>query len=157
MDEHGQEDYNRKMLMTSFENKLITEDEFLVLYQANCSKNLIFPHGDYNRFNLEQMDETECFSEFRLHKLDVVRLAEALDLPENWTCPQRTKAGRIEGLCILLKRLAYPCRFSDVIYRFGRAVPELSMIYSTVDDWVYQHHHQKITQWNERLLNSDAL
>ncbi|XP_028416427.1 uncharacterized protein LOC114540491 [Dendronephthya gigantea] len=103
------------------------------------------------------MDEAECFSEFRVQKHNVVRLADALGLPESFTCPQRTKAGRIEGLCIYLKRLTYPCRLSDMIHRFGRAVPELSMISSNVEHWIYRHHHQRITQWNEALLNSDAL
>jgi hypothetical protein len=31
------------------------------------------------------------------------------------------------------------------------------MIYNTVEDWIYQHHHDKITQWNDNLLNSNAL
>lgn len=146
------------MLMISFQNNWITEDEFVLLvYQANCSKNLIFPHADYDRFNLQDMDETECLREFRVRKLDVPRLADALGLPETLSCPQRTKTGRIEGLCILLKRLAYPGRYSDLIHRFGRAVPVLCMIYNTVEDWIYQHHHDKITQWNDSLLNSNAL
>jgi hypothetical protein len=148
---------NRKMLMLSFQNNWITEDDFVSLYQANCSKNLIFPHADYDRFNFQDMDETDCLREFRVRKLDVPRLADTLGLPETLSCPQRTKTGRIEGLCILLKRLAYPCRYSDLINRFARAVPELSMIYNTVEDWIYQHHHDKITQWNDNLLNSNAL
>ena len=148
---------NREALVLAFDNNFIAEDEFVLLYQANISKNLIFPHHKYGRFNLENLDEAECFSEFRVQKQDVVRLADALGLPESFICQQRTKAGRIEGLCIYLKRLTYPCRLSDMIHRFGRAVPELSMISSNVEQWIYKHHHHRITRWNETLLNSDAL
>ncbi|CAH3127897.1 unnamed protein product [Pocillopora meandrina] len=46
----------------------------------------------------------------------------------NIRCPQRTICDRIEGLCMLLRRFSYPCRYSDMISRFGRPVPELCMI-----------------------------
>ena len=29
-------------------------------------------------------------------------------------CSQRTSCGGLEGLCILLKRLAHPCRYTDI-------------------------------------------
>ncbi|KAK2564013.1 hypothetical protein P5673_012222 [Acropora cervicornis] len=41
----------------------------------------------------------------------------------------------VEGLCIMLKRFAYPCRYSDLIPIFERSVPELSMISNEVVDW----------------------
>ena len=86
---------NREALVAAFDNKFITENEFVLLYQEKLSKNLIFPHHKYGRFNLEDMDEAECFTEFRIKKHDVVRLADALGMPESFTCPQRTKADRI--------------------------------------------------------------
>ena len=104
------------MLLLSLNNGVITEEEFLLLNEVNCSKNLIFPHAQYSRFNLENLDETECLREFRVRKLDVLRLADALGLPERLSCYQRTQADKIEGLCLVLKRLAYPCRYSDLIH-----------------------------------------
>ena len=32
------------------------------------------------------------------------------------------------GLCLVLRRLAYPCRLSDLVRRFGPPEPEMSMI-----------------------------
>ena len=81
------------------------------------------------------------------------RLGNALGLPESFICHQRTRADKIEGLCMVLKRLAYPCRFNDMIHRFGRAVPELSMITNTVEEFIYQNHHHWVTRWNENLLS----
>lgn len=143
----------RNMLLLSFNNKFITMDEFVLLYDANSSKNLIFPHKKYSRFNLDEMDETECINELRFCKMDIPRLADALGLPDTFQCYQRSKAGRIEGLCMLLKKLTYPSRLSDMVYRFGRAVPEISMITNVVEEWIFENHHQKITEWNENLLN----
>ena len=80
------------MLLLSLHHSFITEDEFMLLYDASISKNPTFPHKDYDRFNLDDMDETECYREFRVRKLDIPRLAEALKLPEGLSCHQRTRA-----------------------------------------------------------------
>ena len=59
----------------------------------------------------------------------------------------------LEGLCILLKRLAFPCRYYDMIYRFARPVPELCLIYNAVLRWVYENHGQRLTSWNQQFLS----
>ena len=58
----------------------------------------------------------------------------------------------IEGLCLLLRRLAYPCRYSDLIHRFGRPVPEICMITNHVMETVYSLHHHRLTAWNNTLM-----
>ena len=63
----------------------------------------------------------------------------------------------MEGLCILLRRLAYPCRYSDLVQRFDRTVPEISMTSNTVMDYIYDNHHQRLTDWNHTLLNPAKL
>ena len=64
-------------------------------------------------------------------------LSEALHPPNYFTCRQGTICDGIEGLCIALRRLGYPCRLSDLIPRFGRRVPELNIITSLVMDTIY--------------------
>ena len=56
------------------------------------------------------------------------RLADALGIPPVIKCQQRSICDGTEGLCMLLRRFAYPCRLSDMIARFGRPVPVMSMI-----------------------------
>jgi len=58
---------------------------------------------------------------------------------------------------MLLKRVAYPCRLSDMIPRFGRPVPVISLITNDVIDCIYDFHEHLITQWNQDLLNHRAL
>ena len=68
----------------------------------------------------------------RFLKDDLVRLGSALQLPPTYVCRNGTSASGMEALLILLQRLAYPNRWSDLVPLFGRAVPELSVIFSEV-------------------------
>ena len=54
---------------------------------------------------------------------------------------------------MLLKRLAYPSRYSDTVHRFARPVPVLSMITNTVLDYVYDRHGHRLTQWNKQYAD----
>ena len=63
----------------------------------------------------------------------------------------------MEGLCILLRRLSYPCRYSDIISRFGLPVPVLNMVSNDVLDFIYSSHRHRITQWKHNVLNPAAL
>ena len=147
----------RNLLVESFDDDDISEDEFLLLYDANTSKNPDFPYECYGLFDLNDMDDSECLAEFRFHKNDVPVLLEALQLPQSFTCHQGTICDGIEALCITLRRFAYPCRYSDLIPRFGRSVPELSMISNLVMNTIYEEHHHRLTQWNNTLLHSPLL
>ena len=84
-------------------------------------------------------------------------LADVLQIPADLICSQGTIFGGLEGLCILLRRLAYPCRYSDLLQRFGRPVPELSMISNTVRNYIYENHQQRLTNWNQTFLNPAKL
>ena len=110
----------REMLLLSHNMKLINDEELILLMDENTSKNPDFNYQKYRRFNLDLIPEAECKAEFRFAKKDIPLLAESLRLPETFTCVQRTVANTLEGLCLLLRRTAYPCRFSDLITRFGR-------------------------------------
>lgn len=56
----------------------------------------------------------------------------------------------LEGLCMLLKRLSYPCRYGDMIYRFTKPVPFLSMITNQMIDYVYKN---RVLNWNHEVLS----
>ena len=83
------------------------------------------------------MEDDECLAEFRVKKRDIPALAEALQIPDWISCNQRSKAEGTEALCMLLKRFAYPCRYSDMVPRFSRPVPVLSMVTNEVLDYIY--------------------
>ena len=58
----------REMLLLAYDSKIISDEEFLVLWESCRSKNPDFPHSSYARFVLENIDETECLAEFRVRK-----------------------------------------------------------------------------------------
>ena len=98
-----------------------------------------------------------CKDEFRFEKRDLPQLIEALGIPEVFVCNQRSVCDGLEGLCIALRRFAYPCRYSDLIPRFGRPVPEISTISTKVVDFIYDEHHHRLTQWKNNLLNPASM
>ena len=142
----------REICLVLFEEGVLTEEELILLYLAYDSKNPEFPYSNYSHFCLEKMNEAECLAEFRVQKHDLILLQQLLQIPNTIKCPQRTTCSGLEGLCILLNCLAYPCRYSDMIQRFGRPVPEMYMISNLVIDLIHDIHGQKIMQWNPYIF-----
>ena len=122
-------------------------------YTINKSNNLDLPYDSYESFDFDVLEEDECLSEFRFQKHDIPLLAEVLGVLDVFKCSQRSIADGVEGLCILLKRLAYPCRYSDMLPRFARPVRLLCMISNTVLDFIFERHGHRILQWNNTVLN----
>lgn len=79
-------------------------------------------------------------SSFRFRQLDIPYLAQVLRLPEKFICPNRTAALTEEALSILFRRIAYPCRYVDMMPQFGRSPQELSLIANKVMDEIYETH-----------------
>lgn len=92
-----------------------------------------------------------------MSKEDLPCLAEALQVPRRFRSVQGTVCRGLERLCILLKRLPYPCKYYDIIYRFARLVPELSMLRNVVLDWVFDNHSHRLTSWNQQFLTPTCL
>ena len=61
-------------------------------------KNLDFPYDLYAQFDLEELDESESFAEFRFGKRDIRILKEVLQIPDMITCSQRSVCDGVEGL-----------------------------------------------------------
>ena len=57
-------------------------------------------------------------------------------------------------LCMLLKRLTYPCRCSDMMHRLGQQpLSVLCLATNHVVEFAYAAHHRRITKWNLAVLN----
>ena len=135
----------------------IREEDYAVLSETFNPRNLYLPYKSYGQFNLQEMSKDECWAELRFMKLDIPDLVAALSIPDVIRCPQGTICNGLEALCLLLRRLAYPCRLSDLVQRFGRPVPELSLILTEVVAFIYDRHSHLISDWNEALLSPDKL
>lgn len=101
----------RDSLVYCLADDILDEEDFILLYDAYSSVNPSYPYWEYDDFCVNYFDSSECLTEFRVNKEDIPLLAEVLRVPQHFRCPQGTVYSGLEGLCILLKRLAYPCRY----------------------------------------------
>ena len=103
-----------------FNDEILDEDEIFCVFSELNRKNPPFPYWNYDRIEkqMDDMSSAEIKSEFRFGHSELPLLAEALQIPQYFVCSNGTVASGMEGLLMLLKRFAYPCRLSDMIPRF---------------------------------------
>ena len=112
------------------------------MYNLNRSTNLDFPYERYSLFDLDDMQNDECLAQFRFHKNDLPILGKVSGIPDQFILEQRSVVGGMEALWMLLKRLTYPCRYSDVILRFGQLpLSVLCLATNRVVEFVHAAHH----------------
>ena len=99
----------------------------------------------------------EFETEFRFGITELPLLLRALAIPETFTYVNGTVCSGTEGLLILLKRFSYPCRLSDMIPRFGRSVPELSLILNEVISFIFTNHGYLLRDFDQPWLSSQHL
>ena len=147
----------RNQILLAHADNLITDEEFVLLYDMNRSKNLELPYRNYLNFDLDAMSDDECWSEFRFYKGDIFRLIDVLHLPDHFTCYNGSVFEREEAMCIFLKRFAYPCRYQDLIFRFARAPPLLCMVSNQVMNFLYENWNYKLSGMNRNWLSPQKL
>ena len=74
----------RNCIAYAYRKGFINDREFVLLYDANRSKNPDFPYWNYERFELDELTNAECNAEFRFYKHDIYKLADALQLPDEF-------------------------------------------------------------------------
>ena len=79
----------REALLLPNDLDLIDDDEMLLLYDLNRSKNLDISYWKYKKFELDSLSDDECKSKFRFLKHDIYTLLNVLNLPEKITCQNR--------------------------------------------------------------------
>ena len=100
----------RDLLLMVHSENFIDDEELLLLFDLNKSKNPEIPYSLYMKFDLDDLCDDEWFAEFRFLKHDIYKLFDVLHIPDEVTCPNRIKVAGVEALCVYLKRFAYPCR-----------------------------------------------
>jgi len=133
--------------------KLITDNEFGLLYDTYRLPNLDLPYDSFPPFYLSQFNEDECSAQFGFKRADISTLKESLQIPPVIRSNQGSVCDGTEALCMLLRRLSYPCRYSDMVPLFAKPVPVISMITNEVLDYVYESHSHRIVKWNHEPLS----
>ena len=83
---------------------------------------------------------------------DIYELREVFNIPDQFVCYNGTSVTGIEGLCIYINRYSYPCRFIDMIPRFGRSV-----ILNWVLNHIFDPHNWMLTTFNQPWLSPNFL
>ena len=100
----------RQLLILYYDANFINDEDFVLLYDISSSRHPSFRlYYEYACFDLNNMSEAECKAEFRFEKKDLPAVAEALQIPLLFKLRQGSIVSGMKGLCILLRRLAYPC------------------------------------------------
>ena len=86
------------------------------------------------------MDDSECLVEFQVQSCNLPALDVALQLSDEFVCPQHSVTDGKEGYCRLLQQLAIMCLYFYMILCFGKLVTVLSMITNTMLDYIYNSH-----------------
>lgn len=94
------------------------------------------------RLNLKALTPKRFRKLFRVQKRHFYRLLRCLQLPDIIRCPGGTVVEAEYALCILLRRLSYPCRLEDLSSLLGFSESQLSLIVNTTvsllyDSWDY--------------------
>ena len=137
----------------------LNDEEFLLLYDVDGPRNrhLSLPYWKFDPFNLEDMDDDECLVEFRFTKEEIYGLVATFRLEEDIRCYIGWVADSVEALCICLKRFAYPCRYADMVPKFGRPVPQLCAISNKVIDILFDQFSYLLEDLNQPWLTPENL
>jgi hypothetical protein len=94
-----------------------------------------------------------CLSE----KADILRLQRCLQIPDEVKFYKGSYCQGLEALCILLRRLAYPVRYCDMVPRFGRSVLDLCKITHLMLNHIYDSSSYLLQRWDTPFLSQESL
>lgn len=143
----------RNCIAYAYRKGFINDRELVLFYDANRSKNPDFQYWNYERFELDELTNAECNAKFRFYKNDIYKLADTLQLPDEFVTYNGLIVESSPALCIYLKRFSYPCRYSDMAFHFARPVPEICIITNQMIDWIYNRLNHLLTTYNHHLLS----
>ena len=79
----------RDQLMLSYAENVIDSYKFILLYDANMSKD-IYPHWKYSHFDTRTFDDEQCIVDFRFSKTHFSTLLDVLNIPDEVVTVQGT-------------------------------------------------------------------
>ena len=108
-------------------------------------------------FDLEQINDRLCWARFRFSKEQIRFLVVQLEIPERFLTHKGDSCSGLEGLCILLRRLAFPTRYIDLEREFGRNSGAISRINNHMLHEIIWKKWSPIMDFHPALKNPDVL
>ncbi len=137
--------------------KLCSTEELLQLMCVHYSNVLTVekPHEKYECFDIDNFSNAQCRSLFRFEKDHLIELSELLCLP-SYVSHTDLPWSALEGTALMLRRLSYPGRLSDLAPHFGRSPSECSVIFNSMSADVHHRHSHHISQLRQGWLDVDT-
>ena len=96
-----------QILLLEHDEEFITDEELLLLQDLNNFQNFELPYWKYQKFDLDNWSDDECWVDFRFRKNELEKLLVVLRLPNEIITYNRLRVDAMEALCLMLRRLAY--------------------------------------------------
>ena len=129
--------------------RIIMDDDYgfcLLLVEmhlaATLRERMPVPSG---RFQLAKLPSNTCVLRYRFSRPQILLLHRALQLPDIIYSSQRVPIPSVEALCIVLRRLSYPCRWFEFVEEFFHDEAVLSTCFTETIDLLYQRCAEKLT------------
>ena len=87
----------QELFLFSHSQGILDDEELLLLYEEYSPKNPDFCYENFGTFSLDDINDAECLTEFRFRKRDLPLFAEVLQIPDSFTCYQRTVSSGLPG------------------------------------------------------------
>jgi hypothetical protein len=135
--------------LTFFAPFLLPGDGYSLAREELLLKDWLKVELEYAPFNFEMKNDYEAsyrFSATHVSALARVLLGESV---ESRGC----KAPALTAMCLLLRRLSYPCRWVDLRAEFGGAsVAWMSTIFVETLNILYVYAHKELHSWSPNLI-----
>ena len=142
----------REALLLAHHFKFLSHEEFVLLYNLNKPKNPEIPCAE-RHFDIDDLCDDECQTNFRFFRNDIYKLTEVLDLPDKIECYNGLVVDKVEALVMFLKRFSYPCRYADMVPLFSRPIPQICMITNNVMNFIYDRWHHLLFDLDQPWLS----
>ena len=143
----------RDVLVLAYDCKLLDDVEFVLLSDLNRPKNPQLPYWSFDNFDLDELCDDECQTNFRFYGNDIYNLTEVLELPELFKCYNGVVVDKVEAFCMFLKRFAYPGRYADLVPLFARPIPQLCMATNEVVNFIHARWSYLLSTLNQPWLS----
>ena len=118
-------------LGTGFALQLLTGTEAIVFMHMLLVSAYRLPQFPvYALFSLDSYSDVQCWALFRFERNDLQRLRVALRIPDVVHTRNGTVCPGLEALCVVLSRLSYPSRWTQLLPMFGHSITHLSQVFN---------------------------
>ena len=93
---------------------------------------------------INSLDEEDCWNLYRFKKTDLHDLMQQMQVPNMFTCDNGIVCPGEHAVLVVLFRLHNPTQLYEMQNRFGREYSQLSRIFNTALDWIYDNHREKV-------------